>query len=283
MPTIYNDSQDPTGFVDGSNINVSYDWTNRTITLTGNLSYYWRGVKKTLTSPWTSTGHTATVGSWYLSTSDGTNFTWAQTPWLFSIAQVSYVYYQSTSAATYAIRETHSLMPWQVHEELHDQIGTYLDSGGKATTGTYSIGVSADYATAPGFDAAVIQDEDNQTNIDTLPGTTGGTYMLMYIGLSGSSQISIYQTNNFPFTGATNVLMLVNNTTTGTLVVGTNNRWFNVYQILVPVTSDSNSQRYRMLFLQPQVVYTSLIAAQSEDTRGLVFGDLANSSVEFVI
>jgi hypothetical protein len=59
--TIYSDMQNPTGLCDGSNINVSYNYTNRTITLTGDLSYYWRGVKKALTSPWTSAAHTATA------------------------------------------------------------------------------------------------------------------------------------------------------------------------------------------------------------------------------
>ena len=33
--------------------------------------------------------------------------------------------------------------------------------------------------------------------------------------------------------------------------------------ILVPVASDSESQKYRRLLLQPQVAYTSLAAAQA--------------------
>jgi hypothetical protein len=165
IPTVYNDTQDPTGFVDGNNIDVSYNYANRTVTLTGTLDYYWRGVKKTLVSPWTSTGHTATVGGWFLSTTDGNNFTWAQTPWEFNVAQVVYVFYQSNSALTFAIRETHGLMPWQAHEEFHNQIGTYLNSGGRAINSTYSIGIPQNYATAPGFNSALVDDEDNQTFI----------------------------------------------------------------------------------------------------------------------
>jgi len=45
------DTKEISGFVEGSSIDVSYNHTNRTITLTGNLDYYWRGVKYTLTSP----------------------------------------------------------------------------------------------------------------------------------------------------------------------------------------------------------------------------------------
>lgn len=46
------DSKDYTGFVTGSSIDVSYDWTNRQITLSyeGDINYYWCGIKHTLTS-----------------------------------------------------------------------------------------------------------------------------------------------------------------------------------------------------------------------------------------
>ena len=118
------DSGNPTGFINNSGITVSYNYTNRQVTLTGDLSYYWKGTKKTLTSPWTSTAHTATLGSWYLYSTDGDNFTWSQTPWAFNYVMVSYVNYGASAASTFATREIHGLMDVESHAEMHSQIGT---------------------------------------------------------------------------------------------------------------------------------------------------------------
>lgn len=276
--TLHTDIKDPSGFIDGNNINVSYNWTNRTITLTGVLDYYWNGVKKTLASPWTSTAHTATVGAWFLSSSDGTNFTWSQTPWSFNHVMVSYVNYKATLATTLAIRETHGIMPWNVHEELHTTIGTYLLSGGKLTAGTYSENVGSDVAVTPSFDVAVVKDEDNET---TIPSWIQGTYTTMYIGAASTSVFNIANTK--PFVAATGAYLQVNNTTTGIMTPAVTARYYNVYQILIPTTSDAGSSTYRTILLQPQATYTSLVLAQGEDVRSLKFGELTSISDEFIV
>jgi hypothetical protein len=119
---------DYTGFVTGSGLNVSYNWTNRQITLTGEtIQYYWRGILHTLTSPWTSSSHSPTVGSWYLMSTDGQNFIWSQTPWGFTDIMVAYVNYRAIENETFAVRETHELMDTDSHEEFHRQIGTSQD------------------------------------------------------------------------------------------------------------------------------------------------------------
>ena len=273
---LYIDSEDPTGFVEGSSINVSYDYTGRTITLTGDLSYYWHGVKKTLTSPWTSSAHDAIEGNWFLSTTDGENFTWAQTPWIFADIQVAFVYYTNDINTTFAIRETHGLLQHDAHQTLHQTIGTYRVSGGQAIDGTYAFNTATDAATTPNFAVAVVRDEDVDS---TIPQVDAGQYTRMYI----SGDTSIYSfAQAFPFYDAGSYIQ-VNNTLTGTLTNGINNRWYNVYQILVPVTSDAPSQKFRMIWLQPQQTYTSLVAAQGEDVRGLRLGELTAASAEYVI
>ena len=67
------------------------------------------------------------------------------------------------------------------------------------------------------------------------------------------------------------------------MVGGVNARWYNVYQILIPVTSDVDSQRYRMVMLQAQVSHTTSALAIAEDVRSLNLGSLSNLSPEFVI
>lgn len=274
-----NYSKDYTGFINGSNIDISYNYTNRTITLTGDLSYLWRGVYRTLTSPWTSTGHTTTLGTWYLSTSDGTNFIWKQTPWNFYDMMVAFVNYKSTSLNTFAVRETHELMDWYSHKESHDAIGTYLKSGGQVTALSYTANTATDNAVKPSFNAAYIDDEDLTTTISAWNKLSG--YTTMYV--SGTTSV-FSTTSTHPFiAGGTNQYIQVNNPTTGAMSVGINARWYNVYQILIPTTTDSNSQKYRMVMLQPQATFTSLAAAQAEDTKGLSWGSLTSESAEFLI
>lgn len=275
--TVLDDSKDLTGFLSGSTINVSYDWITRTATLAGDLTYYWRGVKKTLTSPWTSSAHTATIGKWYLYSSDGVNFVWSQSVWSFDMVQVMAVTYKATAAASIAIRETHGLMPWQVHEEMHQQIGTYLISGGQATAGTYIIGTPTDAANTPGFDAFVLKDEDNNS---TEAAWIEGTYTTMYITTGTTSVFNIAAT--LPFMSAGSYIQW-NNPIDGSITTSTNNKYLNVYSILVPVASSSNSQKYRVIMLQPQAEFTTLTAAQGENVSGLSLGDLASYSPEFKI
>lgn len=272
------DSGNPTGFINNSGITVSYNYTNRQITLTGDLSYYWKGTKKTLTSPWTSSAHTATLESWYLYSTDGDTFTWSQTRWSFYDIQVSFVNYSTSAASTFAIREVHGLMDIEGHIEAHDNIGTYRVSGGNATAGTYALDTDTDEAITPGFDVAIVKDEDVATSI---PAWTQGTYSTMYVNSTTTSS-TFSLSESFPFLYTPTSYITYNDITAGTLVTGAINRWFNVYQILIPTTSDSDSQKYRTIFLQPQVEHTSLLSATGEDVRGLNLGALLNLSPEFV-
>jgi hypothetical protein len=102
----------------------------------------------------------------------------------------------------------------------------------------------------------------------------------MYVGASNTSVYSIVAT--LPFTSAGSYIQY-NNVTTGTLVSGTNNRYYNVYQILIPTATDANSAKYRMIMLQPQQEFTSLVAAQNEDPKGLNLGALMAASPELVL
>ena len=271
------DSGDYTGFADGSSIDIAYDWATRTVTLTGDLSYYYRGVPKELTSPWTSVAHAATDGGWFLSSTDGTSgFTWSQSPWSFEDVQAAYINYQGTSAESFGVRETHGLIPSKVHREFHDVVGTYHSSGGKLTAGTYTIDSALDASTTPGFDAATVHDEDLTS---VVPVWTQGTYTTMYV----SGTTSIYDVAaSFPFTEAGSYMQL-NDPSAGTMTDGIADRWYNIYQIIIPTTSDSDSETYRMVMLQPQVEFTSLVAAQAESTQGLELGSLVNLSSEFIL
>ncbi|HOU13457.1 MAG TPA: carbohydrate binding domain-containing protein [Anaerolineae bacterium] len=275
-------NQEPGGFVDPANVGVAYDYTARTITLThssGTLVYYVAGVRYTLSSPWTSDPHDATNGAWYLYDA-GAGPVWAQTIGMFAYAQLAYANYNTPAGAYFGVRECHGLMAWETHRELHEQIGTYRRSGGAPTAGTYQVQPAppANADNTPGFDAAVVADEDLPT---TVGAWTQGTYTLLYF--SGSGTVVFNTAASLPFRVGT-TYPVINGYAGGTFTDAetATNKYFNVYQVLLPATSDAESQKYRMLMLQPQAVYTSLAAAQAEDYRSLYLGGLTALAPEFV-
>lgn len=275
--TVLTDTKEPTGFVDPTAVTVSYDSTERKITLTGTLSYYWRGTKVTLTSPWTSSAHDSGDGSFYLRSTDGVNFTWANSLWALSDIQVAFVIVAQSGAVKLGIRECHGLMPWNTHETLHYTVGAYLKSGGRLDGNTYTENTASDAGTTPGLLEAVISDEDLDT---TIAAWTQGTYTTMRIGASSVATFDTAAT--FPFRSSGSYI-LVNTPSTGAEAATVNGRYVNVYTIMLPVTADAGSQAYRVLWLQPQAAYTSLAAAQAEDPRSLALGTLSSLSPEFTI
>jgi len=275
---VFQDSKQLSGFPFGSSLDISYNFANRTITVTGDLTYYWCGEKRTLGngSAFTSIAHTATNGAWFLYTTDGINFTWSQTAWEFTDVMIAYVNY---GADTFAIREAHQLQDPESHEYTHNNFGTYKKSGGTATVGTFILNTATDAATTPGFDIALVSDEDLES---TIPAWIEGTYTTMYV--NDTTKTSVFSTtDSFPFKYSGTTYIQYNNVATGTLANGAVNRYYNIYQILMPTTSDAGSQKYRTIFLQAQNVHTTVAAALAEDTRLLKLGALGNLSPEFTI
>jgi hypothetical protein len=273
------DSKGLSGFIDGDNIVVTYSHTNRTITLTGDLRYLFRGVEHELTSPWVSSAHTASNGRYFLFSIDGTTFAWSTNAWEFQDVMVAAVNYNTSNLLSFAIRETHKLMNYETHRELHDQIGTYKSSGGILTAGTYIEDTPTDAANTPGFDTAILEDEDLKSTVNAW---TEGLYTTAYVGVGSVLVFDTTKTRPFHDAG-TNTYIQVNNTVTGTMVAGGAGNFYNVYQVLVPVCTDSDSQKYRMIMLQPQATHNNLDAALAEDVRTLKLGDFATLFTEFVI
>lgn len=270
-----------TGFIDGDNIGISYNFAAKTVTLTGNLTYLFRGVEKTLGngSTWTSPAHVDATGAFFLRDVDGNGFTWSNTPWVFSDAMAAYVYHTTGNASlSFCIKETHGIMDFESHEEFHSQIGTYKTSGGNAVAGSYVLNSNLNANIAPLFDSAVLKDEDVSTTVNAL---AIRSYSLMYVQTNSVSTFIF--NNSYPlFADGDNQWIYLNTASSGAwAATNTSNRYYNIYQIMMPVASDSDSQQYRMVFLQPQVAYTSLATAQGEDVRTLSLGTLTNLSPEF--
>jgi len=266
---------DPTGFIDNTNIDITYDKVARTITLThpsGFIVYKWRGLLKSLASPWTSTAHPVGASRYFLDSSDGDAFTWGTAVWSFRNVHVAVAF----PLLGFAVREPHGVMQHETHTEAHDLLGTYRVSGLGPVVGSYTEGVATDAAVSPSFAAGIIKDEDSPTYINA---TAEGLYTTMRIAAGGVATFDTAATLPFRSGGS---YIFINDPTTGAETAAANLRFVNVYEILIPVASDTDSQKFRRVFLQPQTSFASLAAAQAEDTRGLNLGDFAGLAPEFV-
>lgn len=267
-------SGDPTGFINNDGITVSYDSIARTITLTGDLRYSWRGQVKELTSPWTSTAHGATLDTaYYLSSSDGNNFTWSTTAWDFPDIQVAFIWHGTTDK--YALREVHGLMPWQVHEEFHTTIGSYKTSGG--TLGGYTLSSVVPAERRPTVSATTVKDEDDRT---VLSAHTSLLYTKGYLTSTGIQSFTVETADIVPLSGANPYYnQFVAPDWVQTLM--TNNSYMCVWLVAVPMASDTNSQKYRYIWVQGQTEGT-LLEQEALFPSDLNFGNLSSLFTEFV-
>jgi len=266
--------EDPTGFVRPENITATYNSTTRKITLTGTVVAYWNGEQVTaLTTGWESAAHDETDGSWFLSY-DGNAFSWSQTAWTFDKLQIAYVYY--STAHKFSIRETHGLMPWTVHKELHQTIGTYLGSGGDMSGYTLNSTTAAERR--PLVSSTTVFDEDLPSTIAEL---ATETYTQAYLTASGTPTFVTGANDIVPLTGAQPNYNL-NTAGTWSQEPLPNNSYMAVWLVAVPTSNDAGSQAYRYLWAQGQNVSANLADVQTLTPNDLSFGAFSNISTEFV-
>ncbi|MBW2647656.1 MAG: hypothetical protein JRE23_16075, partial [Deltaproteobacteria bacterium] len=264
-----------TGWVNNAGIVLTYDPVARTITLTGDLRYLWRGEMMELTSPWVSDAHDTPLDhGYFLFSVDGKAWTWqADIAWEFKDLQASYVYFGTTDK--FALREPHATMDWEAHQEFHETYGTYRKSGGLLTSGTYVIQPNSpvDADNTPGVDQTLLKDEDILTTVLAL---LEGTYTWMWG--DDSNQVNWSLGNPTIADYITYPLYNLN----GVLTDMGNNGFMNVYVVGMPVTSDVGSQSYRFMFVPGSQRYSSLSLALLEAPE-LNIGNFTAIAPEFNI
>jgi hypothetical protein len=269
------------GFEDPKNTGISYSSTNRQMTFThasGEVAIWHKGIRYAYTSPYTpAEAHPDTPGDYYLYMVDGGTRVWNTTPWdLMIYTPMAFANYNNPTGISYGVRECHGFMDGETHEVAHDKIGTYRKSGGLLTAGTFTVqGSTADTQVTPGTDQVVVRDEDLPTTIAAWP---EGSYTRLHF-ISGVAVFT--KASALPYPVSANTIQY-NTGGTSLAVAPANNSYINVYTLYVPVTSDSESQEFRVLWMIGQSTYTSLATAQAEDLRSFNFGDIAGLITEFV-
>jgi len=271
--SVSNYTKEPTGFTE--NIYTrNYNSTNRTITLSGTIYALWHGRQVTeLVSGWESAAHDVTFGTYFLYY-NGTNFVWSTTPWTFDMLQIAVVYYYSTFK--FALNETHKLMEFEVHQELHETFGTYRQRGGDFSN--YVLASTTAANRRPYISACYVKDEEL---ITVNPALNTNSYCWRYLSGTGVTNFS---------TGNADIISLLANNPyynqfTGGNWVQTlipNNNYGAIFVIATPVTDDVDSQLYRYQFVQPQTTSSTLSTIRAITINNLNLGDVALSEFVFI-
>lgn len=265
IPYAQNDiTKDPTGFT-GDAI-ITYNSTTRKITITGTFVAYWRGhIVSALVSGWESAAH-ADVADNYFLRYDGTNFVFDNSATdFFNQLQISIVQYQS--AYKIALRECHQLMDWRSHYNAHINIGTAKLSGGDFSS--YTLNSTTVAQRRPDIAETTLLDEDLQT---INPALTSKLYTQRYLSSTNTKNYTLDASEILSVTGAVPNY----NQWDGSAWIQTafpTNAYGAVFVASVPVTSDSNSQKYRYIFVQPQTISTTLATIRALTPSNLTHGD----------
>jgi hypothetical protein len=158
-------------------------------------------------------------------------------------------------------------MPNTVHHELHEVIGTYLHSGGDLSNYTLSSTVAANRR--PDINETAVRDEDCGTILNSL---TSKLYCQRYLSGAGAARVFVKdQADIIPLSGSRPYW----NQYTGGVWQQTlfnNNEYGAIFVFGLPVSSDANSQKYRFVFVQPQIVSTSLSTIQAVSPNSYTYG-----------
>jgi len=264
-------TKEPTGFTNNSAIDVSYDSTTRKITLTGTFEAYYKGNKITeLVSGWESDAHANVNGNYFLYYDGSFHFT--TTAWTYDSLHIAYIQFDTHKIG---VREPHGFMNWQSHLEFHNTVGTYLSSGGDLSA--YVLNSTTVANRRPNISSTVLYDEDLQSSLAAL---TSKLYTHRYLSGAAIRSFNVDQADIIANNGSV-PYWNQNNAGNWQQTLFTNNEYGAIFIVAIPTTSDTNSQKYRYMFVQPQQVSTTLAAIQALTPTSLTHGDSSALVSEF--
>ena len=269
-------AKDPTGFDFPENVIVTYDSTTRTITLTGTFQGYWRGAPVPgLTTGWVSPAHSAGATTPLFLYYNGASFVWSTTVWAFDQLQIALVNYDA-GGFRFALRETHGLMPWNVHQELHETTGTYSAGGGDISGFTLNSTTAANRR--PVVSSTTIRDEDLTTIVSSKADS-----LFTRLSLSGAAATPSYAVDGTDIVALSGTQPYYNQFTGGawTQTLLPNNSYMSIWLLAVPAAADTASQKFRYMWIQGQTANANLANEQALSPTSVYLSTL--NTPEFII
>jgi hypothetical protein len=263
---------EPTGFVNPDGVMITYNSSNRTIQLDGDTRAYYKGVLvEELVDGWISEPHDNATGTYFLQYNPDDGFTFNEPP-SFKNILIALIYRDTVN---FCIRECHGLMQWQVHQHLHETVGTYLRSGGDISDFTLISATATNRR--PDISQTIIVDEDISSALSPLENK-----LYTRFNLSGANTANTTVDN-------TEIISVTGNQPNYNQFTGGNwvqtpfpvNAYGKIFVMAVPVTADADCQKLRYIFIQPQTVNTNLATIRAITPNSVNLGHISNALSEF--
>ena len=247
-PITQNDiTKEPTGFAEPDSVIVTQNG-DRTVTLTGTVNAYYRGVKvENIVTGWTSPAHANTTTKQFFLVNDGTTTEWKDlgtTDIDFSDLLISYAFYNGANWVY--LKETHGIMAWETHRAEHLNVGTYKVSGGSVTV-TLDSTTEADRR--PAVAETLIRDEDLTSTLAQL--ASAGGYTTAQNTGTGVFEFAIDGDEIVPVLGANPYYNSFSSPNWGQTLMP-DNSVATVWLFAMPVALGGDNPKYRYFWVQPQ-------------------------------
>ena len=167
LSTIEGVVKDPTGFLNRTSSTLTFDSSSRWLTISPISSFdiYSNGNKYTKSTP-EAIQISTTTGMHYVTYNASGSLVESTSPWAFSDIQVATIYWNNSTASHLIGDERHGFVQWQMHEYLHNSIGTRYANGLSATTTVLSGGSPTDDRNSTiTYTGGDLYDEDLKINI----------------------------------------------------------------------------------------------------------------------
>lgn len=244
----YSITQSPSGFSDTSNITVTYDSVNRTVTLNGSFVCLHKGIPvPILVNGYVSPAHSNTTGiPHYLYYSDSSSsVVWSNTIWGSADIPIASVYRGNFNVC---IKECQGLMDFRSRYAFVKGLGGVVDNGLTISEGSFVKNSTVSTERRPYINSGLLLNEDIFTYINAVG---SGNYTLCRLDSSGDVIETINQTEIVSLSGNQPYYNSCSGGVWGQSLMGVNT-FSKGFIIAVPVSNDSFSQSRRIIWLMPQ-------------------------------
>jgi len=273
-------TKDPTGFTDPEKVVVTGNPTDKTVTLTGTVVALWRGKKvATLVSGYVSPAHGTDTSKVYYLSYDGSTISWADSLWTFDKLHIAIAFYDATMASWVYQRECHGFMPKDCHESDHFNKGAWKESW--AGLSSYLANSTTAGDRRPAIGELDMHDEDLPT-INTA--VTNDSFTQMTLTSTGTATMTTAQAEIVPVLTA-NPYYNSFSTPNWSQTLMPANSVASVWLVALPMAADTDSQKLRFFWVQPQWITqaqgpaagqlaTALATELTKTIGGVSFGSL---------
>lgn len=272
----YEATKEPTGFEHPGSVSMTYDAVAKTVTITAlNGNAYYRGSAiSEIVAGWESPAHGDLTDVSYYLYYDGGAFVWDTVKPKYDECHIAIVFRDGVNLCK---KETHGFMQFATHETIHNTIGTYRLKG-TGQVGGYVLQSTVAADRRPTISEAKILDEDLPC---ILPALTNSLYSQLTLTGANTAVITVDNSEILPLSGGQPYYNEYTGGVWGQTLVPVND-FVNVFLLAIPTTDDTDCQKSRFVFIQPQAVYNTQVSASGQTPDQVSLGHIGSAVEEYV-